>query len=98
MKRHAVILAAALALAACGSDPAPSGDATASGEVLEGSISDAMLPLDSVQSQSPPLENVAPAPDSAEAAAAEEGADSTEEADAAEGGPAPEGEEPAPEE
>ena len=42
-------------LAACGEEPADDGRA-ASGEVLEGTISDAMLPLDRVQSE-PPLED-----------------------------------------
>lgn len=44
------------ALSACGDEPAPvQGDdgREASGEVLEGSISDAMLPIDGVQSQAP---------------------------------------------
>ena len=42
-------------LAACGEEPADDGRA-ASGEVLEGTVSDAMLPLDRVQSE-PPLED-----------------------------------------
>ena len=55
-----VLPAAALALllAACSdSEPAPAeqGASGAEGEVLGGSISDAMLPLDSVQSQAPSL-------------------------------------------
>jgi hypothetical protein len=42
-------------LAACGEEPAADGDGrSASGQVLEGSISDDMLPLDKVQSE-PPL-------------------------------------------
>jgi hypothetical protein len=41
-------------LAACGDEPAEDGERSASGEVLEGTISDAMLPLDQVQSK-PPL-------------------------------------------
>lgn len=44
---------ALLALAACGSDPKPTGG-SADGEILPGSASDAMLPLDTVRSQ-PPL-------------------------------------------
>ncbi|MGI8944361.1 MAG: hypothetical protein ACR2FJ_09075 [Qipengyuania sp.] len=51
--------AAALALVACGTDPeieAPADDdRTAEGEVLGGTISDEMLPLDNVRSQAPPL-------------------------------------------
>jgi hypothetical protein len=42
-------------LAACNEEPTDDGRA-ASGEVLEGTISDAMLPLDRVQSE-PPLED-----------------------------------------
>lgn len=44
-------------LAACdnGGDAAGPERKTAAGEVLGGSISDAMLPLDTAQSQSPPL-------------------------------------------
>ena len=44
----------ALLLAACGGEPPESDDRTASGEVLEGSLSDAMIPLDRLESQ-PPL-------------------------------------------
>ena len=56
--KHKTIAAAALVtlLAACdsGSDGAADGR-TAEGEVLGGTISDEMLPLDTVRSQSPPL-------------------------------------------
>jgi len=59
VKRIIAIVPCLLVLAACTSEPSPradnSGDAAASGEVLEGSISDAMLPLDTVVSQSRPL-------------------------------------------
>ena len=44
-----------LALLACGEEAVEEGGA-ASGEVLEGTISDAMLPVDRVQSE-PPLED-----------------------------------------
>lgn len=58
MKRIGLPVIAALALASCGGDPAevdePNEDATARGEVLGGTISDDMLPLDTVTSQSPP--------------------------------------------
>ena len=51
--RPALVLAAALALlAAC--NKSPDTNRSASGEVLEGTISDNMLPLDKVTSQ-PPL-------------------------------------------
>jgi hypothetical protein len=58
----------ALALvAACGKDEVAQSDGrSASGEVLEGSVSDAMLPLDRVRSE-PPLED----PDAFEKAQAE---------------------------
>ena len=49
----ALVLATA-ALAGCGKDKAADPKAQAAGEVLPGSISDAMLPLDTVRSQ-PPL-------------------------------------------
>lgn len=53
------LLTASLLLAACGDEPEVAretgGSAEAEGDVLGGSISDAMLPLESVQSQSPPL-------------------------------------------
>jgi len=54
-KRLIVVLLPLALLAACGEEPADDGRA-ASGEVLEGTISDAMLPLDRVQSE-PPLED-----------------------------------------
>ena len=54
------LLALTLALAACGSEKKPAAAGTAGGEVLPGSVSDAMLPVDTVRSQ-PPL---APKPDS----------------------------------
>jgi hypothetical protein len=54
-KRLIVLLLPMALLAACGEEPADDGRA-ASGEVLEGTISDAMLPLDRVQSE-PPLED-----------------------------------------
>lgn len=43
-----------IALAACQSEDKPAQKGTAAGEILEGSASDAMLPLDTVRSQ-PPL-------------------------------------------
>ena len=53
LRRAAIMLALPLALAGCGGSD-DSGGATAAGEVLPGSASDAMLPLDTVRSQ-PPL-------------------------------------------
>jgi hypothetical protein len=49
----AIVLAPAV-LAACGGDAVEDDDRTASGEVLEGSVSDAMIQLEQVKSQ-PPL-------------------------------------------
>ena len=49
----------ALALAAC-SDKHPNDNRTAQGQVLEGSVSDAMLPLDTVRSQAPLAPRAAP--------------------------------------
>ena len=54
MTRAPIVLALALSLAACGGDKKQQGAGTAEGEVLPGSASDAMLPLDTVTSQ-PPL-------------------------------------------
>lgn len=57
MKRFALIALASCALAGCGGDTAPAeqadSDATVRGEVLGGTITDDMLPLDTVTSQSP---------------------------------------------
>lgn len=53
MKLYRFAPLALLALAACGSEPKPTGG-SADGEILPGSASDAMLPLDTVRSQ-PPL-------------------------------------------
>lgn len=55
MKRAALLLAAIPALAACGQQAdAPDDQARqASGKVLEGSISDAMIPLEQLDSQAP---------------------------------------------
>lgn len=59
-----LLAVSALALGACdSSDPAQTapGGARAEGEVLGGTISDEMIPLDELRSQSPPLR---PAPES----------------------------------
>lgn len=50
----ACLIALPLALAACGKDKEPDTKAEAAGEILPGSIDDAMLPMDTVRSQ-PPL-------------------------------------------
>ncbi|UIP06662.1 hypothetical protein LY632_13395 [Erythrobacter sp. SDW2] len=61
MLRPVSVLAATLALAACGSDKAPvaAEGANAQGEILGGTISDAMLPLDELESESPPMKAAA---------------------------------------
>jgi len=51
-KRHFFALPAAALLAACGGD-ATDNTVAAPGEVLDGTISDAMLPLDRVRSEAP---------------------------------------------
>ena len=57
--KFAALMVAGACLAACESESAPppvedDGRATAEGEVLGGTISDEMLPLDTLRSQSPP--------------------------------------------
>ena len=52
--RTACLPALLLALAGCGNDDRAQMGKTAQGEILPGSVSDAMLPLDSLRSQ-PPL-------------------------------------------
>lgn len=62
MTRFAFLLALCLAAAACqdrSAGPAEEG-AGASGEVLEGSISDAMIPLEQLNSQAPLAPRAAP--------------------------------------
>lgn len=60
MTRHLLLLASIGLLAACGDDNTveeqPTDARTARGDVLGGTISDDMLPLDTRRSQSPPLQ------------------------------------------
>lgn len=82
--RFAALLLAPLALAACQGGDKPAQKNTAAGEILEGSVSDAMLPLDTVRSQ-PPL---APPPTAsgkptAKGSAAADESDATAESSAA---------------
>jgi hypothetical protein len=65
-----IVLTAALLLAACnrGDQGAAGERKAAAGDVLGGSISDAMLPLDTVTSQSPPLRDEAASPEGAPSA------------------------------
>lgn len=51
--RIAIALLASLALAACKGEQKKETGGTAQGEILPGSVSDAMLPLDTVKSQAP---------------------------------------------
>ena len=53
MKSLAPIMLALLALAACKGEQAKETGGKAQGEVLPGSVRDAMLPLDTVKSQAP---------------------------------------------
>mgnify|MGYP001154164366 CR=1 FL=1 len=55
-----VLALAALPLGACGGGGGGDDDRTASGEVLEGTISDAMLPLDTVTSEPPLMKTESP--------------------------------------
>ncbi|MGB3470673.1 MAG: hypothetical protein WBA51_07625 [Erythrobacter sp.] len=77
----AIVLALPFALVACGDEAAPEGQAPAelggevAGDVLGGTISDDMLPLDALTSQSPPAERPAEGDDDGdEAGADQEGA------------------------
>ena len=85
-KRLFLAMPALALLAACGGDAPTDDSRSASGEVLEGTISDAMLPVDRVRSE-PPLEDPeafatvrSKAKDSADAGAAEAGDDDATEA------------------
>ena len=87
MTRFAILAGACLALAACGektpADTQVDETATARGEVLGGSISDDMLPLDTITSQSPPLRE-APAAESGTASSPDSEAEPQEEPEAPE--------------
>lgn len=66
MIRQTIPAIAVLLLAGCNTEPAPVAPAgndtrAAEGDVLEGSISDAMIPTDAVKSVSPPIK-AAPKP------------------------------------
>ena len=80
-KRLLIAIAPLVLLAACGKQAPADDGRSASGEVLEGTVSDAMLPLDTVKSE-PPFEDPKAAQAAQEAAA--EGAETGTEA-AAEG-------------
>ncbi len=82
LKRLCLLIAPAALLASCGDKQAPANDdgRSSSGEVLEGTISDAMLPVDTVRSQ-PPLLKIAPT-SAASGAAADAQGDEAEEGEA----------------
>jgi nucleoid-associated protein YgaU len=92
LRLAALVLAAVLALAGCKAEQKSQTQGTAGGEVLPGTVSDAMLPIDSVRSQ-PPL---APRPTAAGKAAGTADAAASEAAPAEAVGPAeaPAGEAP----
>ena len=86
MRAHALpALILLAALAACGDKKSDGPERkTAAGEVLGGSISDAMLPLATVTSQSPPLRESAPGAGGTsedESAGSDDDADATPAAD-----------------
>ncbi len=69
MKRNVAILpglmmAGLMLLTACGKEPEPAptsgGQGNAAGEVLPGSVSDAMLALDTIETQAPSQQDTAP--------------------------------------
>ncbi|WP_324828361.1 hypothetical protein [Qipengyuania zhejiangensis] len=59
IRKFIFVTALGIGLGACGSDPTPqdadNGERAARGEVLGGTISDQMIPLDTLQSRSAPL-------------------------------------------
>jgi hypothetical protein len=89
VKRPMILAPFVLALlAACGSEPSGGDGRAASGEVLEGTISDAMLPVDRVRSEAP-LED----PEAfAKARSAADGAEGPDDAAVGAGGEEPEAE------
>lgn len=91
----AVVLFPLLALGACNSSSAPQASSTASGEILQGSISDAMLETDRSQAQAPlapAAHNAAAKVDaSASAEASDPAADPAAATDIAPADPAPAG-------
>lgn len=97
MRKTIVAVALVALLAACDSGTEETSDGrTAEGEVLGGTISDAMLPLDTVQSQSPPL-RTEPTGEEAGAEAVADGDAAAEPAEEADDDAAAEEAEPAPE-
>lgn len=93
LRSHLCVLTGAVLLASCGSETpseesASEADRNAQGEVQGGTISDAMIPLDRLRSQSPPLREAPARADTGragtnEAASEEETPEVAEEAPAA---------------
>ena len=79
--RVSCLIALPLALAACG-DKEPEAGAMAEGEILPGSISDSMLPLDTVRSQPPLAPRTSAAKAGDRSAASEAGAEAADAASA----------------
>lgn len=76
--RLPLLLLLTATLAGCGQEPAePDDQRSAAGEVLEGTISDEMLPLGQLRSQ-PPLERTAPEGDAAATSEAGDAVEATE--------------------
>jgi hypothetical protein len=95
MTRFPIIACACFALAACGGNDTPDGgdgdeQRNARGEVLGGSITDDMLPLDTVTSQSPPQADEQARPSDADAEQSADTPPAQSEADAEEPEPEPE--------
>ena len=86
-----VLALAALPLGACGGSGGDGGDdeRTASGEVLQGTISDEMLPLDTVTSEPPLMKTESPKAGAGSGAQAEGGEAAEGEDGAAEAGEQP---------
>jgi len=84
-------LAPVLALAGCGQSATPQAGPTASGEILRGTVSDAMLDTDRSQAEAPlaPAAHSASTKASAGAAASEAASDANAAADGAAAGEAP---------
>lgn len=83
MLRNLIAPALAVALLGCGAEKKDEGAGTAAGEILPGSASDAMLPLDTVRSQAPLAPKVESTGKAAASPAASDAAPAAEEAPAA---------------
>lgn len=75
--------ALSLALCSCGGEKTPDREATAGGEILPGSASDAMLPFDTVRSQPPIAVSTATGSEPGKAGSSDAAGEATGSADAA---------------